>query len=122
MRILTAAALGAVLLLPTPSFAASPIVTPSIPNSANGSLACWVVNASAAKTLEIEVEIRSFNGTVLESGEGLVEPLAANALTSDNAQARFCVVRVLRGGKKNAIVSLVATEDGSPVAVVQANR
>lgn len=104
------------------SGAASELVTPALQPSATGELACWVVNTSKSKTLEIEVEIRSFTGAVAQSGGGTVDPGAANGLATDDDQARFCVVRVIRGGKKNARVSLLAREAGATVAAVQAGR
>ena len=122
MRTLITTTLGALLLAANPAVAAPPIVTPAIQNSATGTLSCWVVNASASKTIAVSAEIRTFTGTVVESGEVEIPPLEANGIVSSSSQARFCVVRVLRGGRKNAVVSLVGLESGSPVAVVQANR
>lgn len=116
-----AALLVLTLALPAaPARAASPLVTPALPPSATGQLTCWVVNTSESKTLEIEIEIRRFSGEIAESATGSVEPGAANALSTDDGLARFCVVRVIRGRKRNALVSLVAHEGGAPTAVVQA--
>jgi hypothetical protein len=123
MRFVIPVALAcSVLFLARPSQAASPIVTPGIHASAGGTLSCLVVNASDTKTLEVEIAIRSFDGTDVAVGIGTVIPGGANALASSENEARFCIVRVIRGGRKNAIVSLTALEGGVPVAVVAAPR
>jgi hypothetical protein len=122
MRFVIPVALISSLFLARPSHAAAPIVTPAIHISPSGTLVCTVVNASESKTLDVEIEIRNFMGVAVDAGSGTVDPGGTNALPSADAEARFCVVRVLSGGRKNAIVSLTALEGGSPVAVVQALR
>ncbi len=110
------------LVLALPAHAGPLLVTPSLRISSNGELECWVTNVSAKKTVEVAVSIRSFTGTVLADGGDDVPPLTANGLTSDSTQARFCVVEVLKGGKKNVRVTLLAMEDGVPAASVSADR
>lgn len=112
-------ALAAGLLLAAPSaLAAKTIVTPALPPTNAGSLQCWVINASETKTIEVEIEIRSFTGTVDESGSASIAPGGSNVLGSMVDVSRYCFVRVTRGSAKSLRVSLVAIEGGVPVAVV----
>ena len=121
MRILIACGVALALsLLAGSASADATIVTPAIRPSSAGTLECWVVNSHPTKQLQVELEIRSFSGTVVESGSGPVVPNGANGITTDADTARFCVVRVTSGSRKNAIVSLVAFDGGVPVSTVVA--
>lgn len=122
MRFVIGAALASSLLLGAPAYAASAIVTPAIQISAAGTLACWVANASNTNGLEADVEIRAVDGETLVIESVSVAPGGASGISSDDDNARFCVVRVTSGGRKNAIVSLTALQGGVPVAVVAAPR
>ena len=120
MRFSVVAVLAFVLLAAGQVRAASAIVTPAIQPSDAGVLECWTVNASDTKSLQIRTDIRNVSGTVVTSGSATIAPGAATYWSSSGAQACFCVVNVLSGARKNAIVSLVAIEGGIPVASVAA--
>ena len=123
MKSISFAVLAAVLFAAGPALAAPTIVTPGLSQS-GGNVLCFVVNVSQTKALTVEIEIRSIAGVVLDASPQTQVPAGGATFwgsASDNS--RFCLVRVLKGGRSNAIVSFETLDDlGKPTAAVQAIR
>ncbi len=95
------------LLIATPADAGRRIVTPSLFPKADGFVSCRVNNASASKTIDIEVSIYDLNGNITEGPNAASLPPDRNfVINSSDNDARQCVVEVMKGGKKNVRVSL----------------
>ena len=122
MRILTTCGLALALSLHAGSASAgATIVTAALEPTAAGKLTCRVVNASETKALGVDIEIRNNVGAIVDSTSATIEPGVVHNLDSLVDTARYCFVRVTKGSRKQAIVSLVSIDGGVPVSTVVAN-
>ena len=102
------------------AYAGPRIVTPRLRPPTDGRLRCTVVNASATRNLDVRITIYKFDGDVaIGPGFGFMFPNASASLSTTINEARHCVVEVVKGGKRNARVALVAEDSSSnPLAAV----
>ncbi|MBW2235974.1 MAG: hypothetical protein JRG85_11330 [Deltaproteobacteria bacterium] len=120
-RTLTAAAL--ILTLAAPAWAGSKlIVTPSLVPPSNGALGCILVNASETKSLEVNVSIRTTDGSPAGLGFGTaLLPRSSVSVENTQDQASYCVIEIVSGSSKNARVTVwVKDASGELTAAVAA--
>ena len=103
-----------VFTLTSLAYAGPRIVTPRLFPLTDGRLKCTVVNASATRSLEVRITIYNFLGAVSFGPQfASILPNRSTVLSTSNDNARHCVVEVLKGGKRNARVVLVAADSNS---------
>ena len=87
--------------LAAPVLAASRFVTPGLTPPANGSLMCRVTNPTDAP-VEFATEIYDFDGVlVMQDASYVLGPKHANGIGTQDDTARYCVVTLLAGSKRN---------------------
>ncbi len=116
-------ALSLVLLaagFPTGALAGARIVTGAlaVPTSSGGYAMCTVVNA-AERDLQVNIEIKNAQGATLASVTDRSVFAGAHRVlsTSQGGQRVHCIVEVVRGSKRNARVTLNASNSSGTLAV-----
>ncbi len=102
--------------------AAAEIVTAGLETPDSGALECRVVNASAKKTLVGTIELLNVAGTVIDAISFSLAPRTTRDNNTTNSTARFCVVTVTKGGKKNARVSFYAIDSAGDIVAAVTGR
>jgi hypothetical protein len=103
-------ALGLVLGLAGAAFAGARISTPGITPPAAGELICRVTNLSD-NLVEFATQIYDFDGqVVLNDASFTLGPKMSNGKGTPNTSARYCIITLLKGKKKEVRVNVEARD------------